>query len=506
MFFDVQYLCVITTAHKKMIFMNRKTMKTIKWRSIAALILVLTGFFFDLTWLWGLLFLMWVIPDFFSGETFLMERISRKEDPILYWTILVVWLVSSIYLLVDAFVPQSLPKGWSTESQYLYVTEQRGTYVLDYNQHEQEPDTIYYKDYLSDSFNVVGLSTWATYENNAYDSILQGLWQEFQKEDISVAIPDVMDDKIYLIQSDFNDNGKFRVTLGYQSASLKASNKALKGVRVAASKYAVLELAEAPEKTLPLVLEKIALSDLKTTNLNNVEVYHYDWEKKQIQKIDVWMAVPTSQAALNRLKKALDKNESKDTLKPIVTAQKIAAPYKNEVNTASVEKEIEEAWDEVVDNYKPQYSVVKHPALSVVGIQKQVAYKEATAINKATEALWEQFFKKNYARHIKGIDNPNKIYVTYNNYTDKLVTITMGYAVAKTATFRPNKGLKKVTINANDYHQFKLEEEASSIGGKEWDTLMEVLQYRSEKSSDFEVYTFDNKYNITNAFMWVSIK
>lgn len=483
-------------------------MKTIKWRSIVALILVLTGFFFDLTWLWGLLFLMWVIPDFFSGETFLMEPISKKEEPILYWTILFVWLVSSIYLLVDSFAPQALPKGWSTESQYLYVTEQRGTYALDYSQHEQEPDTIYYKDYVSDSFNIVGLSTWATYKNNAYDSIIQVLWQEFQKEDISAAIPDVMGDKIYLVQSDFSNNRKFKVTLGYQSASLKATHKALKGVRVAASKYAVLELDEEPEKALPMLLEKIALSDLKTTNLNNVEVYHFDWEQKQIQKIDVWMAVPTSQATLKRLRDRSKESGAipKDTVKPMVTAQKIVEPYKNEVNTAKVEQEIEEAWEEVVNNYKPQYPVVKHPTLSVVGIQKQVAYKDATAINKATETLWEQFFKQNYARHIKGIDSPSKIYVTYSNYTDKLVTITMGYAVDKTATFRPNKGLKKVMIKANDYHQFKLEEEASSIGGKEWNTLMEVLQYRSEKSSDFEVYTFDNKYNITNAFMWVSIK
>lgn len=78
-------------------------MKTTKWRSVLGLLLVYIAVFLNWPWLWGVLFLFWIIPDFFTGETSFIELIKRQENPILYWTILLTWLVLSLYLLATLF-------------------------------------------------------------------------------------------------------------------------------------------------------------------------------------------------------------------------------------------------------------------------------------------------------------------------------------------------------------------------------------------------------------------
>jgi len=45
------------------------------------------------TWMWGVLFWYWAIPSLLSGETYFMERVGRKEDPILFWVTIVSWIL-----------------------------------------------------------------------------------------------------------------------------------------------------------------------------------------------------------------------------------------------------------------------------------------------------------------------------------------------------------------------------------------------------------------------------
>jgi len=56
------------------------------------LVVVLTGKY----WLFGFLFLIWVILDLKNGQTYLLEIIQRKDNPILYWLIVIMWLIFSI--------------------------------------------------------------------------------------------------------------------------------------------------------------------------------------------------------------------------------------------------------------------------------------------------------------------------------------------------------------------------------------------------------------------------
>ncbi|PML82137.1 VOC family protein [Enterovibrio norvegicus] len=76
---------------------------TTKWRAIAGLLLVAVAIVLDANWVWGGFFLLWLIPDLKSGVTHFMERIARRENPLLYWLIMAVWICLSVYLLAEPF-------------------------------------------------------------------------------------------------------------------------------------------------------------------------------------------------------------------------------------------------------------------------------------------------------------------------------------------------------------------------------------------------------------------
>lgn len=68
-----------------------------------ALIIVYLAVLFDLTWMWGVIFIMWLSPDICSDNTHLVEPISRSENPVWYWLIIGTWLWMSVYLLLTNF-------------------------------------------------------------------------------------------------------------------------------------------------------------------------------------------------------------------------------------------------------------------------------------------------------------------------------------------------------------------------------------------------------------------
>lgn len=55
--------------------------------------------------LWGLLFLYWTIPNFYSGHALLLSDIKRDDDPVLFWLIQFAWVVLGLLLVVLDFFP-----------------------------------------------------------------------------------------------------------------------------------------------------------------------------------------------------------------------------------------------------------------------------------------------------------------------------------------------------------------------------------------------------------------
>jgi hypothetical protein len=80
------------------------TLSNIKWRTIIALILMYIAMFMNWEWAWGVLFLFWVIPDIFSGITYFIEPIDKKQNPILYWIIIASWILMAIYSFSVLFI------------------------------------------------------------------------------------------------------------------------------------------------------------------------------------------------------------------------------------------------------------------------------------------------------------------------------------------------------------------------------------------------------------------
>lgn len=75
-------------------------LQNIKWKTIIAIIMVIVATLAQWNWLWGILLLFWAFIDLKSGHSFFIEPIDKNEDPILYWTIIGLWIVLGIATLL----------------------------------------------------------------------------------------------------------------------------------------------------------------------------------------------------------------------------------------------------------------------------------------------------------------------------------------------------------------------------------------------------------------------
>ncbi len=74
-----------------------------KWRSILGLFLLYGIVLFEQSWAWGLLFLVWMLPDLKSGRTYFLEPVDRYENPFLFWTIMITWGILSLWMVTAGF-------------------------------------------------------------------------------------------------------------------------------------------------------------------------------------------------------------------------------------------------------------------------------------------------------------------------------------------------------------------------------------------------------------------
>lgn len=78
-------------------------MNKIKWRTILGLILIWIATILNWQWIWGVLFLIWIIPDFFTGVTYFIEPITKQDNPFLYWLIMISWVALSTLTIATIF-------------------------------------------------------------------------------------------------------------------------------------------------------------------------------------------------------------------------------------------------------------------------------------------------------------------------------------------------------------------------------------------------------------------
>lgn len=78
--------------------------KRFKWRSMSALFLMYIVIFFDMQWVWGVLFLFWVIPDIRNGVTYFLEPVERQSNPFEFWAIVGSWILMSVFSISTIFI------------------------------------------------------------------------------------------------------------------------------------------------------------------------------------------------------------------------------------------------------------------------------------------------------------------------------------------------------------------------------------------------------------------
>ncbi|MEM9773571.1 MAG: VOC family protein [Chloroflexota bacterium] len=74
-----------------------------KWRSWLGLLFIFVAVVFNWTLFWSLLFLLWIVPDLINGVTYFLEPVQRREHPVLYWSILSIWIVLAVYPVFELF-------------------------------------------------------------------------------------------------------------------------------------------------------------------------------------------------------------------------------------------------------------------------------------------------------------------------------------------------------------------------------------------------------------------
>lgn len=84
-----------------------------KWKALSGLGLIAIGLVMDWYWIWGILFLVWAINDVRSRRTHLLEDVTRAENPVLYWVIVVLWICLAFYALssVSVFAGECHPQN-----------------------------------------------------------------------------------------------------------------------------------------------------------------------------------------------------------------------------------------------------------------------------------------------------------------------------------------------------------------------------------------------------------
>lgn len=72
-----------------------------EWKNILALLLLPVAFWFNwVNFYFAALFLIWSLQGIKNRHTFLLDSVSRDEQPILFWTVTVLWLILSIWSLL----------------------------------------------------------------------------------------------------------------------------------------------------------------------------------------------------------------------------------------------------------------------------------------------------------------------------------------------------------------------------------------------------------------------
>lgn len=295
-------------------------MQKSKIRTILGLVLVYVAIFLNWQWIWGVLFLVWVIPDLISGITYFMEPVERKEHPLLYWIIVLSWLWMSLYMIATPFFPQlnGQDVGASQMTEELGVYEDKSinstkqSNLADIKKEKKASapkatakplpakdkktasakKSLAYKSYhQKESHYYIGISVDMNENDPDLEKHTNELWEAFYSNDISEGISNIVDERIYFIYSKADAAGNYKASIAYRTKDIKNVYKGLEGLKIPPSKFAVFEQKGAnAEQFIADTWSRIYASDLNFKNGYNMEVYELDANFK-VKKAEIRISI-----------------------------------------------------------------------------------------------------------------------------------------------------------------------------------------------------------------------
>lgn len=296
-----------------------------KWRASIGLIAAWVAIVKDIPWIWGIIFLVWVIQEIKEKQAHFLEFVDRKHNPILYWAIIVSWIFMSLYLLITPFVPKLNPDseefvGYRKPVNYTAVMsgfyqpnligDQKAKLIqledvkksdsarsVKKTEELKNDDVLRYQNFASPEIKIIGLSIETTFINSQHNKDIKALWDKFMALDADELIPSLEAPEIYAVYSNYKGVAKsnFTYSIGLRYNGKEVKNKDLKLLTIPKTNFAVFNTYYDDEKSINKTWLKIQESDLKRAFSYDIELFKIDPHSFDIKDVEIWTATKLTQ-------------------------------------------------------------------------------------------------------------------------------------------------------------------------------------------------------------------
>ena len=84
-----------------------------KWPTIVALGLLLAATAAGWYWIWGVFFLYWAVYGIVTGQAFVIQAITRDENPLLFWLVSLTWVALAVLAIVYDISPPMISESFA---------------------------------------------------------------------------------------------------------------------------------------------------------------------------------------------------------------------------------------------------------------------------------------------------------------------------------------------------------------------------------------------------------
>lgn len=97
----------------------------LKWRSILGIVIVVCAIVLNMPILFGVLYILWAVQEMVYGEAYILENVSKNENKVLFYIIVLLWLFCGVYVFTDSLIHNWIePINATNEYNEYYLSEE----------------------------------------------------------------------------------------------------------------------------------------------------------------------------------------------------------------------------------------------------------------------------------------------------------------------------------------------------------------------------------------------